>query len=89
MIAPLLLAALLAGQAPAPAVSTAPDTSRLTLAGAVRKALDTNPAVAAARAGSDAAQAVVGEAAGPLYPRLSCTRCRGWIRSTRRCSTPR
>lgn len=73
MIAPLLLAALLAGQAPAPAVSTAPGTDRLTLAGAVRKALDTNPAVAAARAGSDAAQAVVGEAAGPLYPRVSAS----------------
>lgn len=74
MIAPLLLAALLAAQAPAQApAAAAPDTSRLTLAAAVRKALDTNPSVAAAQAGRDAATAVVGEARGPLFPRLSAS----------------
>jgi outer membrane protein len=73
MIASLLLAALLAqapGQAPA---ATTPDTGRLTLAAAVRAALGTNPSVAAAQAGRDAATAGVGEARGPLFPRLSAS----------------
>ena len=80
----LLVAALLAAQQPqAPAAPTAatapaapaaaPDTGRLTLADAVRKALDSNPAVATARAGRDAAAAVVGEARGPLFPRLAAS----------------
>jgi TolC family type I secretion outer membrane protein len=61
MIVCLLLAATLVAQ----------DTTRLTLDDAVHKALDTNPAVGAARATRDAAQAAVGEARGPLFPHLS------------------
>ena len=63
MIVSLLLAATLAAQ----------DTTRLTLADAVKKALDTNPAVGAARAGREAAQAAVGEARAPLLPRLTAS----------------
>ena len=63
MIAPLLLALQVAAQ----------DTSRLTLAAAVRRALDSHPSVAAARAGRDAAEASVGQARAPLYPRIAAT----------------
>jgi outer membrane protein len=63
MIVSLLLTATLAAQ----------DTTRLTLADAVKKALDTNPAVGAARAGREAAQAAVGEARAPLLPRLTAS----------------
>jgi TolC family type I secretion outer membrane protein len=63
MIVSLLLAAAVAAQ----------DTTGLTLADAVRKALDTNPAVGAARAGREAAQAAVGEARAPLFPRLTAS----------------
>lgn len=48
MIAPLIVAALLAAQ----------DTSRLTLETAVRRALDSQPGVAAARASRDAAGSI-------------------------------
>jgi outer membrane protein len=63
MIASLLLATALVAQ----------DTTRLTLADAVSKALDTSPAVGAARASLDAAHAAVGEARGPLFPRLTAS----------------
>lgn len=63
MIAPLLLAAALAAQ----------DTSRLTLADAVRRALGSHPSVAAARESREAAVASVGEAKAPLFPRLSAS----------------
>jgi len=63
MIAPLLVAAFLAAQ----------DTSRLTLETAVRRALDSQPGVAAARYSRDAAGAAVGEARAPLFPRLSAS----------------
>jgi outer membrane protein TolC len=63
MIVPLFLAAALAAQ----------DTTHLSLAEAVHKALDTNPAVGAARAGRDAARAAVGEARGSLFPRLTAS----------------
>ncbi len=61
MIAPLLLAASLVLQ----------DTTRLTLADAVRRALESQPSVAAARANQAAAAAAVGEARAPLVPRLT------------------
>ncbi len=73
MIAPLLVGALLAAQAPQPSQAPAQDSGRLTLAAAVRKALDTNPAVATAQASHEASRAVVGEATGPLFPRLSAS----------------
>jgi outer membrane protein len=63
MIASLLLSAALAVQ----------DTSRLSLADAVRRALEQHPSVAAARASRDAAAASVGEAKAPLFPRLSAS----------------
>jgi outer membrane protein len=47
------------------------DSSRLTLAAALRGALDRYPTVAAARASRDQASAAVGEARAPLLPRLS------------------
>lgn len=65
MIAPLLLAAGLA--------AAAQDTGRLTLADAVRRALDQHPSVAAARASRDAAEAAVGVARAPLFPRLAAS----------------
>ncbi len=61
MIVPLALAVALVAQ----------DTSRLTLADAVRRALETHPSVAAARDNREAAAASVGEARAPLFPRLS------------------
>jgi len=61
MIAPLLLAAAF----------TLQDTTRLTLADAVRRALESHPSVAAARDNQAAAQASVGEARAPLFPRLN------------------
>jgi outer membrane protein TolC len=61
MIVPLLFAIQVAAQ----------DTSRLTLATAVQRALDQQPSVAAARAGRDAAEASVGVARAPLFPRLA------------------
>ena len=63
MIAPILLAALVAAQ----------DTSRLTLIDAVRRALANQPGVAAARENRTAAAASVGEARAPLFPRLSAS----------------
>jgi len=64
-------------QAPAPAsripAAPAQDTSRLTLAALVRRALDSHPSVAAARASRDAAAASVGAAQAPLFPRLAAT----------------
>ena len=53
--------------------AAAHDTSRLTLAAAVRRALDSHPSVAAARAGRDAAAASLGTAQAPLFPRLAAT----------------
>jgi outer membrane protein len=69
MIAAILAAALAAGapQASAPQDSTA----RLTLAEALRGALERYPTIAAARAGREQAAASVGEARAPLFPRLS------------------
>ncbi|MGA2381807.1 MAG: TolC family protein [Gemmatimonadales bacterium] len=61
MIAPLVLAAALGLQ----------DTTRLTLADAVRRALESHPTVAAARDNREAAAASVGEARAPLFPRLT------------------
>jgi outer membrane protein len=61
MIAPLLLAAALGLQ----------DTTHLSLADAVRRALESQPGVAAARDNQAAAAAAVGEARAPLFPRLS------------------
>ena len=61
MIAPLLLAVQLAAQ----------DTSHLTLADAVRRALASQPGVAAARESRAAADASIGVARAPLFPRLS------------------
>lgn len=61
MIVPLLLAAALGLQ----------DTTRLTLADAVRRALESHPTVAAARDNRAAAEASVGEARAPLFPRLT------------------
>lgn len=55
------------------AVLAAQDTTRLTLADAVRRALASHPSVAAARASHDAAAAAVGEARAPLFPRLSAS----------------
>lgn len=63
MITPLLLAVQLIAQ----------DTSRLTLADAVRRALASQPGVAAARESRAAAAASVGEARAPLFPRLSAS----------------
>ena len=63
MILPLLLTVQLAAQ----------DTGRLTLAAAVRRALDSHPSVAAARANRDAAVASVGTAQAPLFPRLAAS----------------
>ena len=63
MITPLLLAVQLVAQ----------DTSRLSLADAVRRALASQPGVAAARARRAAAAASVGQARAPLFPRLSAT----------------
>ena len=63
MITSLLLAVTLA----------APDTARLTLADAVRRALASHPSVAAARDSRDAAAASVGEAEAPLFPRLAAS----------------
>jgi len=63
MITPLLLAVQLAAQ----------DTSRLTLADAVRRALASQPAVAFARENRAAAAASVGEARAPLFPRVSAS----------------
>jgi len=59
------------------AVMTAPqaqapqDTARLTLAEALRGALERYPTIAAARASREQAAAAVGEARAPLFPRLS------------------
>ena len=61
MIVPLLLAAAVSLQ----------DTTRLTLADAVRRALENHPSVAAARDNQAAAQAAVGEARAPLLPHLA------------------
>lgn len=61
MIVPLLLAAALGLQ----------DTTHLTLADAVRRALESHPTVAAARDNRAAAEASVGEARAPLFPRLT------------------
>jgi outer membrane protein TolC len=61
MIAPLLLAATLGLQ----------DTTHLSLADAVRRALASQPSVAAARDNQAAAAASVSEARAPLFPRLS------------------
>ena len=61
MILPFVLAATIAMQ----------DTSRLTLADAVRRALESHPTVAAARDNREAAAASVGEARAPLFPRLT------------------
>ena len=61
MIAPLVLAAALALQ----------DTTHLSLADAVRRALASHPSVAAARDNRAAAAAAVGEARAPLFPRLA------------------
>jgi outer membrane protein len=63
MIAHLLLAVQLAAQ----------DTGSLTLAGAVRRALASQPGVASARESRAAAAASVGEARAPLWPRLSAS----------------
>lgn len=63
MIVPFLLAAALAAQ----------DTTHLTLADAVRRALAAHPSVAAASANRDAAAASVGEARAPLFPRVSAS----------------
>jgi len=63
MIAALLLSATL----------TVPDTTRLTLADAVRRALESQPSVAAARDNQAAAQASVGEARAPLFPRVAAS----------------
>jgi len=73
VIAPLLFAAaLVAAATPAGAATpAAQDTSRLTLAEALRGALDRYPTVAAARASRDLAAAAVGEARAPLLPRLT------------------
>lgn len=46
------------------------DTSQLTLVTAVRRALERQPSVAAAREAHDAARASVGEARAPLFPRV-------------------
>jgi len=70
--AALLMALALAVPAlGAPAPAAPQDTSRLTLAAALRGALDRYPTVAAARASRDQAAAAVGEARAPLLPRLS------------------
>jgi outer membrane protein len=61
VIAPLILAAALSLQ----------DTTHLTLADAVRRALANHPSVAAARDNQAAAAASVGEARAPLFPRLT------------------
>ena len=61
MIVPFLVATLFAPQ----------DTMRLTLADAVRRALASQPSVAAARENRAAAAAAVGEARAPLFPRLT------------------
>jgi len=61
MIAGLLLSAALILQ----------DTTRLTLADAVRRSLASQPGVAAARDNQAAAAAAVGEARAPLFPRLA------------------
>jgi outer membrane protein len=53
------------------ALAAPQDTSRLTLAAALRGALDRYPTVAAARASRDQAAAAAGEARAPLWPRLS------------------
>jgi outer membrane protein len=53
------------------ALAAPQDTSRLTLAAALRGALDRYPTIAAARASRDQAAAAVGEARAPLLPRLS------------------
>jgi len=53
------------------ALAAPQDSSRLTLAAALRGALDRYPTVAAARASRDQASAAVGEARAPLLPRLS------------------
>ena len=63
MITSLLLAVQLVAQ----------DTSRLSLADAVRRALASQPGVAAARESRAAAAASVGQARAPLFPRLSAT----------------
>jgi TolC family type I secretion outer membrane protein len=63
MITPLLLAVQLVAQ----------DTGNLTLAGAVRRALASQPGVASARDSRAAAAASVGEARAPLLPRLSAS----------------
>jgi len=60
---PLLLAVQVAAQ----------DTSRLTLADAVRRALASQPSVAAARESRASAAAGVGVARAPLFPRLSAS----------------
>lgn len=71
MIAALLTAALLAApQAPAPQAPPQ-DTTRLTLAEALRGALERYPTIAAARASREQAAASVGEARAPLFPRLA------------------
>jgi outer membrane protein TolC len=49
------------------------DSGPLTLADAVRRALKTEPTVAAARDSRDAAGAAVGEARAPLFPRLQAS----------------
>lgn len=53
------------------ALAAPQDSSRLTLAAALRGALGRYPTVAAARASRDQASAAVGEARAPLLPRLS------------------
>jgi outer membrane protein TolC len=63
MIVSMLLAIQVAAQ----------DTSRLTLAAAVARALGEQPSVAAARASRDAAAAAVGVARAPLFPRVAAT----------------
>jgi len=60
MILPLLVSGLLLQ-----------DTTRLSLADAVRRALESHPTVAAARDNRAAAAAAVGEARAPLFPRLA------------------
>jgi outer membrane protein len=68
MIAALLAAALAVA---APQTQAPQDTARLTLAEALRGALDRYPTIAAARASREQAAASVGEARAPLFPRLS------------------
>jgi outer membrane protein len=61
MILPLLAAALV----------TLQDSTHLSLADAVRRALGSQPSVAAARENLAAASAAIGEARAPLFPRLA------------------